>query len=470
MSFTRRTFLLGAGSGLSLLVLAACTDGAPKPTPTITPQPLNDVPAPDTFLRSNWTADPYARGATSYLRAGALPQARETLRRPILDRVFLAGEAISDDPGTVRGAVQSGADAARSVAALAGDLDRVAVIGAGAAGAEAARLLSAFGSDVILIEARDRVGGRIDSRTTESEATIELGAWRLTDGPDDGVIRSLERAGVAVLPLAGGSAFSPQPDPAVTDDSLIELPADDAQRASGAAAFAAAIEWARQQAADVDVADAIEQSGLTEKVSGASDDSALVLQQLLAELSVLTGAEASDLTSWYSTQEPGLDAVVPEGAMSALLDSALAAVEPALSTVVVAVFYDDDRVSLRLGTGESLSVDRVIITVPLGVLQAQAIEFDPPLPLLHRSALDQLAVGHVEIVALEFETPFWQTDAVLWLREDDEELIRLWVNLQPITGQNVLLGVVGGAAAEAISELDDSAVLEAAQRSLEPFA
>ena len=470
MSFTRRTFLLGAGSGLSLLVLAACTDGAPKPTPTITPQPLNDVPAPDTFLRSNWTADPYARGATSYLRAGALPQARESLRTPILDRVFFAGEAISDAPGTIRGAVQSGADVARSVYAIAGDSDRVAVIGAGAAGVEAARLLRAFGTDVVLIEARDRVGGRIDSRTTNSEATIELGAWRLTDGPDDGLIRSLERAGVASLPLAGGSAFSPQEDPTAADAPLLELPADDAQRASGAEAIAAAIEWAREQSVDLAIAAAIDQSGLADTVARASDDSALVLQQLLVELSVLTGADASELTSWYSTQQPGVAAVVPDGTLSALFESALADVEPSLSTVVVAVFYDDDRVSLRLGTGESLSVDRVVITVPLGVLQAQAIEFDPPLPLVQRSALDQLAVGHVEVVALEFETPFWQTDAVLWLREDDEELIRFWVNMQPITGQNVLLGLVGGDAAETISDLDDAAVLKAAQRSLEPFA
>ncbi|MGV8884329.1 MAG: FAD-dependent oxidoreductase [Microbacteriaceae bacterium] len=470
MSFTRRTFLLGAGSGLSLLVLAACTDGAPKPKPTLTPTPLGEIPKPSSFLRSNWAKDPYARGSTSYLRVGGLPQARETLREPILDRVFLAGEAISENPGTIRGAMESGAAAARNVYAVAKDADRIAIIGAGVAGAEAARLLSNYGANVVVIEARDRVGGRIDSRTTAAGSTIELGAWRLEDVADEMVIRNLTRAGVELRPLTGASAFAPDAATAAAGDPLQELPADDPQRASVATALAGAIEWARKQAADVSVADAITGSGLADTVEKAKDDSAVVLQSLLAELAAMTGADASATTSWFASQAPATPSSVAVGPMSTLVASPLDAVDPALSTVVVAVFYDEDRVSLRLGTGESLGVDRVIVTVPIGVLQQQAIEFDPPLPLLHRGALDQLAVGNVEVLALEFEKPFWTTDAVLWFREDDEEIIRLWINLQPITGQNVLLGVLGGDAALAISELDDGALLKTAQRSLAPFA
>lgn len=70
--------------------------------------------------------------------------------------------------------------------------------------------------------------------------------------------------------------------------------------------------------------------------------------------------------------------------------------------------------SLRLGTGESLSFDRVIVTVPLGVLQRRAIEFAPPLPFAHRGAIAALASGYVETVWVQFDEAFWNVDADLW--------------------------------------------------------
>lgn len=456
MSFSRRTFLLGAGSGLSLLVLTACTDSPPAPTSSPVPEvPL--IPKPSNVLRSNWGNDPYSRGATSYLRVGGLPQARETLRESLLDRVFLAGEAMSDDPGTVRGAIDSGKAAARQVLDVSADGDRIAIVGAGAAGAEAARLLSIGGADVVVIEARDRTGGRIDSRTTPSGSTVELGAWRFTRESDDELINVLSRAGVEVLPLEGGTAHVDE------DASVTELPADDPQRTEVLAALTAALESAREQPRDLSVEAAAQQIDIPA-------ESEVLLQQLLADLAVMTGAAASDSTTWFLTPAFGEALVVPESPLVALIDNALDGIEPALSSVVTAVFYDEDSVSLRLGTGESFSVDRVILTVPLGVLQEQAIEFDPPLPLLHRSALDQLAVGHVEIVALEFESPFWDTEAAVWYLDGDDEGIRLWVNLLPITGENVLLGVVGGEEAVALSKLDDGDMLAMARRSLAPFS
>jgi len=461
MSFTRRTFLLGAGSGLSLLALAACTDETVAPTPTPSPTIAGEVPNPSSFVRSNWATDPYSRGATSYLGVGASPQARETLREPLLDRVFLAGEAISDDPGTIRGAIDSGAVAARRVLGVMGDDERVAVIGAGAAGAEAVRQLSLRGVDVVLIEARDRVGGRIDSRISAGEHAFELGAWQLADVADDELITRLDRADVEVLPLPVSTARV-----TAAAAEVVELPEPEESRAAVAATLTAAIDWAREQPNDLTIADAIEQSGRADDLDA---DGALLAQQLLVEFAALTGADADDQTSWFLAQLIGEQTSVPDGPMSAIIDSALDGIDPVLSTVVVAVFYDDDSVSLRLGTGESLKVDRVILTAPLGVLKEQAIEFDPVLPLLHRSALDELAVGHIEVLALEFDEPFWETDAVLWFLEDDDKAVRLWVNMVPITGQSILLGLVGGEAALAVSELDDDDLLAAAAESLIAF-
>ena len=468
MSYSRRTFLVGAASGFSLLVLTACTDDAPVPAPTTTPAlPVAGVPAPTSFHRSNWANDPYALGATSYLAVGTLPQIRETLKQPVLDRVYLAGEAISNAPGTVRGAVASGRSAANALSDAMEQGERVAVIGAGAAGAAAARVLTANGADVIVIESRDRTGGRIASYI-EGEHAFELGAWRLSDEDDASLIDALAREGVSVEALAGGFAYALSGATAPA-----ELEADDPALTAAAAGLAGAATWAEQQEHDVSLEESIRDGAGASDWPEASDDavtSEAILTQAQLAVAGLTGADASELSAWFSNVVPLTDAAVPAGPLSSFVDAALEGIDTALSTVVVGVFYDSDGVSLRLGTGESLSVNRVIVTVPLGVLQEQVIEFNPPLPVSYRGVIDALSVGHIEVVRMEFDAAFWQTDAVWWVNENEDELIRTWVNLLPATGRPILLGVVGGRSAQDLAGLDDAAVRESAQRSLAPFA
>ena len=77
------------------------------------------------------------------------------------NRIFFAGEATSaSNPATVHGALMSGRDAAEQVIAIRDEPASVAVIGAGAAGVAAAADLVKAGSNVVLYEARNRIGGR----------------------------------------------------------------------------------------------------------------------------------------------------------------------------------------------------------------------------------------------------------------------------------------------------------------------
>ena len=64
----------------------------------------------------DWTADPYARGTYSYGGVGAA-EARKTLRRPVADTIFLAGEALVDEGrnATVPGALSSGLESAEAL-------------------------------------------------------------------------------------------------------------------------------------------------------------------------------------------------------------------------------------------------------------------------------------------------------------------------------------------------------------------
>ena len=51
----------------------------------------------------------------------------------------------------------------------------------------------------------------------------------------------------------------------------------------------------------------------------------------------------------------------------------------------------------------------------------------------------------------------------------DSILIRQWINLMPLTGDAVLIGLIGGSDALALSELGDDDVREIALASLQPF-
>jgi monoamine oxidase len=64
----------------------------------------------------NWSADPYARGAYSYVRVGGLA-AQERFGDPVEDTLYFAGEAVNAEGhcGTVHGAIASGERAARRI-------------------------------------------------------------------------------------------------------------------------------------------------------------------------------------------------------------------------------------------------------------------------------------------------------------------------------------------------------------------
>ncbi|PRY70595.1 monoamine oxidase [Glaciihabitans tibetensis] len=497
MSFTRRSFLLGAGSGLSLLVLTACTDGTPTPRPTTTgsanPSP-SPVPRPAALERSAWSADPFARGTHSFVPAGGSPASRLALAAPVLDRVFFAGEATSADrPATVLGAQRSGARAAGEVSAAAELGERVAVIGAGVAGAETARLLNLYGFDVVMLEAQDRVGGRIHTIASDDwPVPPQLGAWTFTEPADAEILAHLERLDVQTAPVGTAeyrsAASVPAGDATVPDNS----PDVVTENTVGATAVATALDWASRQTADPSLQRALDDSGATDTAAGQSLgdlDGTQLLGQQLAVIAATSGAAASDLSSWYGVRAPSAESadsadsadpaespassdgqVAVVGDLAQLVETALESVETFLSTPIVGIAYSDDGVSLRLGTGESLSVDRVVVTVPLGVLQNDVIEFDPLLPFTHRGAIADLGFGTVNSVWLRFDEPFWTTEAAVWNVVGTDTEISTWYNLQAITGEPVLVGVVGGAAAVRLEGLNDDELVDAALASLAPFA
>jgi len=463
MSFTRRTFLIGAGSGVSLLVLTACTtDPKPDPSPTPTRTTTGLVPAPAAMERSAWGDDTLARGSVSFMAVGSTMEHREALGSALIDRVFFAGEATSTtNPGTVLGAQLTGNRAADEVTAASDPSERIAIIGAGAAGAEAARVLALRGFDVVVIEARKRVGGRVATVVaTDWPFPVELGAWRLSPVTDGDVITALERLEVSTVSLDGAAQVYRSPTGETYSDPV------------SSTAMSTALQWAQGQQRDQSLDDSLDQSGALQTASEYSSGEVLgdeLLLQHLASLATIYGADGSELSSWFTVDDTQPSMLVT-GGMTRVVAESLEGVETFLSTTVVGVSYNERRVSLRLGTGESLSVDRAIVTVPLGVLQHDGIDFDPLLPFSHRTAIASLGMGTVDAVWLRFDEPFWTTDAVIWNLVGTDDLVTTWFNLEPLTGEPVLVGLVGGDDATRFELLNDDELTAALRETLAPFA
>ena len=454
MSITRRTLLVGAGAGAVGLLLAACTpEPQPAPTRTKTPVPRptapEAVPAPAGWLRSAWASDPYSFGSTSYLPAGADPTERERLAESVLDRVFFAGEATDTTrPGTVVGAVDDARRASLEIVSVAEDTERLAVVGAGAAGVIAARMLADAGHEVTLFEARERIGGRIRSVADDEQWPIppQLGAWLLSE--DD--LASLD------------DRLVDMGDHTVTLDVPTAWNADGEAPGLDRAPIAQAVEKAQAQASDAPIAEALSANGAD------LDDPALAAS--LAWMAAITGADPSRASSWYPPRFPegAVHGVI--GDLDGFLEKQLEDVRVATASPVSRIAYDERGVSLRLGTGEALSFDRVIVTAPVGVLQKQGIEFAPALPFSHRGAIAALASGFIETVWMRFDKAFWATEATIWHVVGGDAMIRTWLNLQPFTGEPVLVGLVGAADAEQFAELSERDAALAARASLVFFA
>lgn len=478
----RRTFLAASLTGIATVALSSCTWPQPSPTPTPTASPTpsptptptppaNGVPLPTAMQRSRWGADPFARGAFSFESVGDTPTLREAFEAPVVDRLFFAGEACDTDaPGTLAGARASGLRQAEAVQRIAEPGERVGIVGAGLAGLTAARALADAGFEVVVLEARDRLGGRIDSvDDADFDQPIELGAVFV--GEDGALLDGLVEASVFTRPFAGVV------EARTTDGVAVPIPA------TGPDAIAEAQAWAATQPGDMSLAAALVDGGVlpmstSPDATGVSPADWLT-HTIRSAVEPATGATTSQLSA------DGIDLArfdeprrLVTGRLADYIDALAASVDVAVSSVVTRIAYDDRRVSLRLDSGESLTVDRAIVTVPLGVLKTDTLRFSPALPLLHQRAISVLGMGVVDTVWLRFESAFWRADApyapgavpdVLTV-VGEPAAVGAWIDVGAQTGDPVLLGIIAARQATRLEELDDASFLEAVLDDLGPYA
>lgn len=113
---------------------------------------------------------------------------------------------------------------------------------------------------------------------------------------------------------------------------------------------------------------------------------------------------------------------------------------------------------------DSLHVDAVIVTAPLGVLAAGGIVFEPPLPAAHRDAVSRLGMGRVEKVILRFDRRFWPEHPAGYFRVHGprENCVSEWLDATAADGHPTLVGLFAGPWLDELWAGPDSATAERA--------
>ncbi|XP_010940275.1 polyamine oxidase 5 isoform X1 [Elaeis guineensis] len=114
-----------------------------------------------------------------------------------------------------------------------------------------------------------------------------------------------------------------------------------------------------------------------------------------------------------------------------------------------------NKVMITVEDGTNFVADAAIITVPLGVLKANMIEFDPMLPEWKVSAISDLGVGNENKIALHFNTVFWPNVEVLGMVAQTSYACGYFLNLHKATGHPVLVYMAAGRFAHDIEKLSD---------------
>lgn len=333
------------------------------------------------------------------------------------------------------------------------------VIGAGMSGVTAARMLSDAGADVLVLEARDRVGGRMHTDRTAGFSVDRGASW--VHGIDDSPLWDLvQTLGIPTLEYTVGS-FQAGGRPIENFDGE-GRPMD----AAGTSRWVADVdradhllaeEIARSSPGDtyLDVTErALDRSGFEpERI----DEIREFFRHRVEEQ---CGAWIGDLDA-HGLDEDAIDGdevIFPRG-YDELPRRIAAGLDIRLGHVVTRVERTAAGVTVSTGNAE-FSARSALVTVPLGVLKAESIEFIPPLPEAVAGPIARLGMGVFNKVFVQFPERFWHEDSyVLRALGEAGEHWHSWYDVSAVSGIPTLLTFAAGPFGRRMQELSDEEVV-----------
>ncbi len=342
----------------------------------------------------------------------------------------------------------------------------VIVVGAGAAGLAAAEVLGRAGLSVWLLEARNRIGGRIFTwRDPIFPVPVELGA-EFVHGRPAVTLQVLQQAGIGLIrvPEAHGLFLGGRLQ-------VIDL--------------LQTLQPMLERLPDPNAPDCAFSTFLKQNLSGDALTVARAMARIVAE-----GFEAADpeqlsvqalAEDWRlrSNEADNSSQFRPLGGYDRLIVALYRSLDPGqvqahLQTIVHTVRWEPGRVEVeaqQAGKKRTFRARALVLTVPLPLLRGDgetALRFEPPLPEHWRGALAQLGMGAAVRVNLCFQEAFWECNpafrALAFVHAPDESFTTIWHPL-PLHVP-VLLAWAGGPAARRLHGWPAEEIMQEALRTI----
>ena len=264
----------------------------------------------------------------------------------------------------------------------------VVVVGAGVAGLAAAKELRERGLSVTVIEAGARVGGRVFTETDTFGVPYDVGAhW----------LHYREKNPFADYGIAMGFDIYPAPEDAVMFVGNRRATAPELRAYEKAERKAQkAMSKAARKGQKVPPSEVIPDLG----------DWQTTVEMHLGPYEIGRDADDFCCVDWYSAEE-GTDYYCREG-FGTLVSHWARDVPVFLNTPAEVVRWRGPGVEVKTSSG-SINARAVIVTVSIGVLQSDALRFEPRLPDCKHNAIAALGMGHYNHVVLQFRENFFGT-------------------------------------------------------------
>lgn len=301
----------------------------------------------------------------------------------------------------------------------------VVVVGAGIAGLAAAREVLASGLRAIVLEAKDRVGGRA--------RTVELGGY-----PVDLGATWLHSASVnPLVPIARRLGFE-------TIESVVQprlfVAAGEHRRWGSDAELVEAIGF--RVASDSAVV-AVGEGGRDEPIASILDTGSRWAPLYEWWIGAYTAADPEnastlDYARYHETNE---NMSVPRG-IGTLVATFGADLPVELSTPVRRIRWSSRGVSLDSDAG-TIEARAAIVTASTSVLANGSIRFDPDLPAWKREAIEAVPLGSANKIVVAFDRNVFGEETSLSIRIDEGRRETAGMQIRPF-GRNLAAGYIGG--------------------------
>lgn len=337
---------------------------------------------------------------------------------------------------------------------------RIVVVGAGIAGLAAARTLQNQGHEVVILEARNRIGGRIWTSTRWPEIPLDLGAtWihGVNGNPITQLAQQIQAKQVitsynkSITYNTNGKVFSAQ---------------DEQQLNALKTKVYAAITQAQNADTDTSIQQAIQT--LLNGVPASSATYRLIHFIVNSELEQeYSGSIANLSAQWYDDDQEfgGNDALFVQG-FSTITQFLAQGLRIELNQNVTEIRWNQAPIQV-ITQNKSFVADRVVVTLPLGVLQANRVKFTPALPADKQNAIAKLKMGVLNKCYLRFPSAFWPSN-VDWLEYISAQHGEWteWVSFKRVANQPILLGFNAAEQGKAIEAWSDQQIVTSAMQTL----